>query len=138
MAAPMKLESCVQNYIENTVADQRTTISSVTKDIVNNEVKLVTFIENLQKYLTSTDVSIRSRCVRLIAEVLHQLPNSHLDEDEVELLVTYMCERLMDHHSVQPPALHALLALVTRSLLTFDLFDLFFTSSLDKPKGYSG
>ncbi|XP_063434209.1 MMS19 nucleotide excision repair protein homolog [Mytilus trossulus] len=111
MAAPMKLESCVQNYIENTVADQKSTISSVTKDIVNNEVKLVTFIENLQKYLTSTDVSIRSRCVRLIAEVLHQLPNSHLNEDEVELLVTYMCERLMDHHSVQPPALHALLAL---------------------------
>ncbi|XP_052102418.1 MMS19 nucleotide excision repair protein homolog isoform X1 [Mytilus californianus] len=111
MAAPMNLESCVQNYIENTVTDQKTTISSVTKDIVNNEVKLVTFIENLQKYLTSTDVSIRSRCVRLIAEVLHQLPNSHLNEDEVELLVTYMCERLMDHHSVQPPALYALLAL---------------------------
>lgn len=35
-----------------------------------------------RKYLTDTDVKVRSKCVSLIGEVIHQLPNSQLTEEE--------------------------------------------------------
>ena len=39
-------------------------------------------IISFRKYLTNTDVTIRTRCVRLIGEVLHQIPNTQLLGDE--------------------------------------------------------
>jgi hypothetical protein len=37
---------------------------------------------SFRNYLTNTDVTIRTRCVRLIGEVLHQIPNTQLSRNE--------------------------------------------------------
>ncbi|OWF55073.1 MMS19 nucleotide excision repair protein homolog [Mizuhopecten yessoensis] len=107
MAAPM-WKSALDDYV-------KTEIDSMAPDVVklltDNTISLLELIEGLGKYLISEETSERGRVVKLLAEILHLIPTDKLNATENELLVAYLCDRLKDHHSIQPPSLHGLLAL---------------------------
>ncbi|XP_033756743.1 MMS19 nucleotide excision repair protein homolog [Pecten maximus] len=107
MAAPM-WKGALDNYVK-TGTDSLT--PNVAKWIIDGTITLLELIEGLGKYLTSEETYERSRVVKLLADILHLLPTDILAANEIELLVAYLCDRLKDHHSIQPPTLHGLLAL---------------------------
>ncbi|XP_048237432.1 MMS19 nucleotide excision repair protein homolog [Haliotis rufescens] len=107
MAAPMWSIS-VQNFVRG---NDDSAASDISQLLLKNEAKLLEIVEGLGKYLTDPDTSVRCRGTRLLADILHHLTPDFLQDKEVELLAAYLCEKLTDHHSIQPCALNGLLAL---------------------------
>ncbi|XP_067657510.1 MMS19 nucleotide excision repair protein homolog [Haliotis asinina] len=107
MAAPMWSIS-LQNFVRG---NDDTAASDISQLLLKNEVKLLEIVEGLGKYLTDPDTSVRCRGTGLLADILHNLTPDFLQDKEVELLCAYLCDKLTDHHSIQPPALNGLLAL---------------------------
>ncbi|XP_069139369.1 MMS19 nucleotide excision repair protein homolog [Argopecten irradians] len=79
--------------------------------ITDDSLSLLELVEGLGVYLTSEETFERGRVVKLLADILYLLPTDKLTAKEIELLVAYLCDRLKDHHSIQPPTLAGLLAL---------------------------
>ncbi|XP_064601049.1 MMS19 nucleotide excision repair protein homolog [Liolophura sinensis] len=112
MAAPM-WRSAVEDYIVGLAANSSADIVS---DLLKKNVTLVEIVEHVGSSLTNPDASVRARGVQLLADIAHGLPRGTLNEKETDILVTYMVEKLKDHHSIQPHALYGLLALTSCSL----------------------
>ncbi|XP_060063604.1 MMS19 nucleotide excision repair protein homolog [Ylistrum balloti] len=107
MAAPM-WKSALDDYVKTGI-DSST--PNIVKLLTDDTISLLELIEGLGKYLTSEETFERCRVVKLLADVLHLIPTDKLTSTEIELLVAYLCDRLKDHHSIQPPTLHGILAL---------------------------
>ncbi|KAL5022527.1 hypothetical protein ScPMuIL_001682 [Solemya velum] len=117
MAASMLQNDVIRNFITD---GDNSSISELAQGIICGDNKLLELVESLGPHLTDKNTSVRARGSLLLAEVLHQLPNNLLLAKEVELLCTFLCERLADHHSIQPPALYGLLALSNAANLPTD------------------
>ncbi|XP_050396274.2 MMS19 nucleotide excision repair protein homolog isoform X1 [Patella vulgata] len=89
------------------------TPSKIAEGLQNGSIQLLECMEHLGPSLTNTDTSIRGCATKLIADILHNISSSCLSNQEVGVLTRFLCEKLCDHHSIQPPTLHALAALVT-------------------------
>lgn len=70
------------------------------------------FVEALGPFLTSTDVDIRSKTMRLLSTTLANLPTDFLNPVQLNFITTFYCDRLKDHHSVIPTTLTGCEALV--------------------------
>ncbi|KAK3603029.1 hypothetical protein CHS0354_037777 [Potamilus streckersoni] len=107
MAAPL-----FKNAVTNFVNDHKDSASTeVANGILKKEQTLLELVESLGEYLTSTETSTRARATRLLADVLSQLPFNLLSTKEAEVLTAFFCEKLQDHHSIQPPSLKGLVYL---------------------------
>ncbi|XP_078589095.1 MMS19 nucleotide excision repair protein homolog [Branchiostoma floridae x Branchiostoma japonicum] len=100
-----------ENVLEFVQGQQDSALQSVAKAVFDGETSLLQLVESLGSSLTSTEVTTRARATQLLAEVLHRSPSNRLTEKEAEVLSAFFCDRLLDHHSVQPHVLHGLLAL---------------------------
>ncbi|XP_052249860.1 MMS19 nucleotide excision repair protein homolog isoform X2 [Dreissena polymorpha] len=106
------MAASMASYVENFISGfDDSAAKLIAKHLAAKDVSWTEIIEDLGQYLTSPTTSTRARATRLIADILHYIPNDLLTEKEVNLLITYICEKLKDHHSLQPPALYGLLAL---------------------------
>ncbi|XP_045188984.2 MMS19 nucleotide excision repair protein homolog [Mercenaria mercenaria] len=106
MAAPR--ETCIRNFIENS---DDSVPKDLSRELAGGNVTLTDIIEDLGDYLTNKEHAIRARATRLIADILHELPVNFVNHNQVSLLSTFLCEKLRDHHSLQPQALYGLEAL---------------------------
>ncbi|XP_056005007.1 MMS19 nucleotide excision repair protein homolog [Ostrea edulis] len=111
MAAPM-WKGEVDRYIKNS---EGSSLEMLCNGLQEKSISLLQFIENIGEYLTNEDHQVRGRVIKLMSDVLVNIPSSLLSSVEVKLLVTYLCERLQDHHSIQPLVLRALLTLIVGS-----------------------
>ncbi|XP_066278817.1 MMS19 nucleotide excision repair protein homolog [Branchiostoma lanceolatum] len=100
-----------ENVLEFVQGQQDSALQNVAKAVFDGETSLLQLVESLGSSLTSTEVTTRARATQLLAEVLHRSPSNRLTEKEAEVLSAFFCDRLLDHHSVQPHVLHGLLAL---------------------------
>ena len=90
----------------------------------NNTVSILQLVESLECLLTSTDIVLRRGGCEFLSSVLSDLPPNHMNTQEIELLASFFCDRLLDHHSLTPAALKAYAALVkhisTKHLYSLD------------------
>jgi hypothetical protein len=80
----------------------------VAEEIRNGKQKIVDLIKSLNVILTNASYSIRSRGVEFLVQVVTSLPRNQLTEKEIELLTEFICLRLLDHKSMEDPALRCL------------------------------
>ncbi|XP_052770536.1 MMS19 nucleotide excision repair protein homolog [Mya arenaria] len=113
------MAASVASLIENYISGFDDSASkSVANDLTSGSTSLSSIVENLGPFLTNKETNVRARATRLIADILHNIPRDFFNDKEVGLLCTYLCERLVDHHSLQPHALFGILALSKSSHLT--------------------
>lgn len=77
-------------------------------------------IEQLGGFLTSKDVNIRENGVKSLTIILDKINKSYLNEQEVELLSSFYCERLKDHHSIIPAVIQGILSIVRNQLINLN------------------
>ncbi|XP_041370234.1 MMS19 nucleotide excision repair protein homolog [Gigantopelta aegis] len=98
--------------IDNFVVELRdSSPQELVEGLNSGKLTLLELIEALGGHLTNTETSVRARATDLLSQVLHQTAANHLTEKDVNLLLTFLCGKLSDHHAVQPYALHGLVAL---------------------------
>ncbi|XP_062586006.1 MMS19 nucleotide excision repair protein homolog, partial [Saccostrea cucullata] len=107
MAAPM-WKNEVTKYVK--LLDN-SAVETLSNGLQEKSISLLELIENVGEYLTNEDHQIRGHVIKLLCDVISIIPNTLLSPMEVKSLVTYFCERLQDHHSIQPQALRGLLTL---------------------------
>ncbi|XP_057321632.1 MMS19 nucleotide excision repair protein [Microplitis mediator] len=86
--------------------------TDIAKDIENGKIKLFQVIEQLGGFLTSKDVNIRENGIKSVTIILDKINKNYLNEQEVELLSSFYCDRLKDHHSVIPAVIQGILSIV--------------------------
>ncbi len=108
----------------NTLSDYFQATSSTSSDalisdlVQNPEARLDKILESLEPYLTSKDIPNRSKSVKLLVQLLTQLPTNRLNTAELDLFTTFLCSKLEDHYSVSIPCLPALSHLLHQQALT--------------------
>ena len=76
---------------------------------------MLSVIESLGPELVNAENPRRCRAVTCIARVVEALlPQGVLTDKEIELLTAFFCSKLGDHHSILPPTLCGLVALVSK------------------------
>ena len=65
----------------------------------SKKLSLKQMVEHLGPFLTSEREDVRARATLALAEVLTRLPDFALNEQSVQTLVTFFCERLKDYGS---------------------------------------
>lgn len=81
-------------------------------DIVGKKLDLTGFVEALGSFLTSTDVDIRGKTMRLLSLTLSNMPTDFLNPIALNFISTFYCDRLKDHHSIVPSTLSGVEALI--------------------------
>jgi DNA repair/transcription protein MET18/MMS19 len=111
------MDSLIEDYVIN--RDRTLEIpKQLAGNVSNGSVKIVTIVEQLGKYLTSTEISKRALGTQLLSKILTNLNEYHLLVDEVYYLVMFYCDRLKDTPSVTPHVLEGLLSMVTHQKLS--------------------
>ncbi|XP_015111644.1 MMS19 nucleotide excision repair protein homolog [Diachasma alloeum] len=93
---------------------------TISSDILAGSTKLCDVVEQLGEFLTSTDISLRENGVRSLSTIIQKLPQDFLSPQELELLTSFYCDRLKDHHSIIPSVILGLLSLVQMTNLPAD------------------
>lgn len=86
-------------------------------DISAKRLDLTGFVEALGPFLTSTDVDVRAKTMRLLSATMSNLSTDFLNQVQLNFITTFYCDRLKDHHSVVPSTLSGVEALVKMSNL---------------------
>ncbi|XP_063979262.1 MMS19 nucleotide excision repair protein homolog [Diachasmimorpha longicaudata] len=94
--------------------------ATISSDIFAGSTKLCEVVEQLGEFLTSTDVSLRENGVRSLSTIIQKLPPDFLTHQEVDLLTSFYCDRLKDHHSVIPSVILGILSIVQMKNLPVD------------------
>jgi hypothetical protein len=89
-------------------------------DIANEKTDLLTIVEALREYLTSSAVEQRCQGTRLLSETLISLSSRQLPQDDVHYLVAFYCDRLKDKVAVLPYVLRGLHAMVVNQRVSSD------------------
>ncbi|CAD6238952.1 GSCOCG00008573001-RA-CDS [Cotesia congregata] len=84
----------------------------IVNDIENGQIKLFQIIEQLGVFLTNADVNIRENGIKTLSLILDNIDKNYLNEQEVELLSTFYCERFKDHHSIIPVVVQGILSII--------------------------
>lgn len=89
-------------------------------DIIAKKLDLTGFVEACGPFLTSTNVDIRAKAMRLLSSTLVNLPTDLLNSVQLNFISTFYCDRLKDHHSVVPSTLTGVEALIKMTNLPDD------------------
>ncbi|XP_055638519.1 MMS19 nucleotide excision repair protein isoform X2 [Toxorhynchites rutilus septentrionalis] len=109
----MKFSSTHSNLIEVLKDDFKLNQKrdEVCKNIINNSLDIAVFVEQLGPGLTHDERSIRMNATMLLSKVLGKLPPEQLNQQQLEFIVAFYCDRTKDHHSLIPAILDGVLAL---------------------------
>lgn len=87
-------------------------------DIINKQLDLSAYIENLGFALTSPKLELRIAATKLLSETISSLPNDFLNTIQLNFITQFYCDRLKDHHSVVPSVLKGILSLIDMNQLS--------------------
>lgn len=80
----------------------------IVAELANGTLRIVDFVKGLNPILTNGSHEVRANGVRFMVHSIVQLPHGLLNEKEIETLTEFMCLRLIDHKSMEQPALRCL------------------------------
>ncbi|KAL6559928.1 hypothetical protein OROGR_005045 [Orobanche gracilis] len=105
----------IELYVNSsaTPSQQAASLDAVTTLIKNDSLTLEALVREMDMYLTTTDIIIRSRGILLLAEILEQLTSKPLNSTSIRSLVGFFTERLADWKAVRG-AIVGCLALLRR------------------------
>ncbi|KAL6585082.1 hypothetical protein OROMI_004371 [Orobanche minor] len=105
----------IELYVNSsaTPSQQAASLDAVTTLIKNDFLTLEALAREMDMYLTTTDIIIRSRGILLLAEVLEQLTSKPLSSTSIRSLIGFFTERLADWKAVRG-AIVGCLALLRR------------------------
>ncbi|XP_065655736.1 MMS19 nucleotide excision repair protein homolog isoform X1 [Hydra vulgaris] len=75
--------------------------------------KILDLVECLASALTDTSLEVRTKGTTLLSNIMHKYPANKMNSIEVEHFVLFYCNRLHDHHSIQPIVIYGLLGLIS-------------------------
>ena len=81
--------------------------------IKNQQMSLLTLIENLSTALLDVNPSKRCKALSVLTRVVELLLPDHLGEKDLAVIADFFCSKLKDHHSILPVALDGLQSLVS-------------------------
>ena len=81
--------------------------------IKNQQMSLLTLIENLSTALLDVNPSKRCKALSVVTRVVELLLPDHLGEKDLAVIADFFCSKLKDHHSILPVALDGLKSLVS-------------------------
>ncbi|XP_041476664.1 MMS19 nucleotide excision repair protein homolog [Lytechinus variegatus] len=111
MAATMWTEA-IENYVRG---EQKEALKLITAEITNGQKTVDDFVDSMGTYLMSNETRIRARGVELMSEVLTSLPRTFLNQQQIQVLIEFLCARLLDHHSITQHTLKGLLPMTSQS-----------------------
>ncbi|KAL6496996.1 hypothetical protein OROGR_028925 [Orobanche gracilis] len=105
----------IELYVNSsaTPSQQAASLDAVTTLIKDDSLTLEALVREMDMYLTTTDIIIRSRGILLLAEILEQLTSKPLNNALIRSLIVFFTERLADWKAVRG-ALVGCLALLRR------------------------
>ncbi|XP_065211262.1 MMS19 nucleotide excision repair protein [Planococcus citri] len=123
-------EQRIHSLVNLIQSDQNTDelCTSFVQDLNNTELSILQLVENFECLLTSTDIVLRRGGCEFLSHVLSELPSNHLTSQEIELLASFYCDRLLDHHSITPAVLKAYAALLKMKHLPDGIASKIFTT----------
>ncbi|CAA2933443.1 MMS19 nucleotide excision repair homolog isoform X1 [Olea europaea subsp. europaea] len=98
MADPTQWVKHVELYVNSssTAAQQAASVDAIANLLKNDLLTLEALVREMEMYLTTTDSTIRSRGILLLAELLTQLKSKRLNDASIESLIGFFTERLAD------------------------------------------
>eukprot|EP00794_Sanderia_malayensis_P008085 gene8085-8950_t len=120
MASEAGVVSLIEKFNLSEKVDEQKRIIENVADILTKSrtTKILNVVESLGVYLTSQDVSERRKGTLFLAELAHRISPELLNDQEIDVLTLFFCDRLKDHHSIQPQVTYGLLAMVSYYQLT--------------------
>ena len=70
--------------------------SLIELELEAKHVKLIEVIESLGSYLRSEDVTIRSKALNYLSQVLAAVPANFLARQQLQVITEFLCERIHD------------------------------------------
>ena len=67
-----------------------------TPELQTRHVSLVQVIESLGEYVKSEDVTVRSRAILYLSQVLAALPQDFLSKQQLAVISEFLCDRISD------------------------------------------
>ncbi|XP_011297077.1 MMS19 nucleotide excision repair protein homolog [Fopius arisanus] len=107
-------------FSDDNKGDLSQVCDSISSEILRREITLCEVVEQLGELLTSTDISVRANGVLSLSTIIQKLPQDFLNPQEVQLLTSFYCDRLKDHHSIIPSVILGILAIVQMTNLPGD------------------
>ncbi|CAK1555240.1 unnamed protein product [Leptosia nina] len=94
-----------QSYIFNET-------QSIVTDIVCDRIDITKIVENMAGVLTHRDAENREKGMRFFTKLLKDLPQSYLNQMQVNFISKFYIDRLKDNHRVIPAVLEGYLAIM--------------------------
>jgi DNA repair/transcription protein MET18/MMS19 len=114
----MSVTECIREFCSGSASQDAP--RALARDIANEKTDLLTIVEALREYLTSSAVEQRCQGTRLLSETLISLSSRQLPQDDVHYLVAFYCDRLKDKVAVLPYVLRGLHAMVVNQRVSSD------------------
>ncbi|XP_015513886.2 MMS19 nucleotide excision repair protein homolog [Neodiprion lecontei] len=92
----------------------------IASDIEYGKLKLVIFVEELAPFLTDKNVTSRAQGTLALSTTLKHLSKDFLNENELNFITNFYCDRMKDQHEVIPSVLQGVLTIVQMSRLPQD------------------
>ena len=67
-----------------------------TADLETNRVTLFNVVQSLGEYINDESLTIRSKVIQYLAQVIDQLSSTFLSRQQVQLLCQFLCDRIED------------------------------------------
>lgn len=71
-----------------------------TTDLETNRVTLINVVQSLGEYINDESLTIRSKAVQYLAQVIDQLSSTFLSRQQVQVLCQFLCDRIEDGGAV--------------------------------------
>ncbi|XP_076807958.1 MMS19 nucleotide excision repair protein homolog [Clavelina lepadiformis] len=101
----------------NDLDDHDDEILKASLQVQEGKLTVLNLVEELGPHLTNTDTEARVKGCKLLTKILENLPDTCLSTKELATLVIFLCSRLQDHYTLQPPALSGLVKLTASTNL---------------------
>ncbi|OAD54066.1 MMS19 nucleotide excision repair protein like protein, partial [Eufriesea mexicana] len=88
------------------------TCQEIALEIQSGYAKLYAVVEELGTFLTEKDVKLREKGICALSTILFHLPKDFLNENELDFMTSFYCDRLKEHHNIIPAVLKGILSIV--------------------------
>lgn len=95
--------SDVQKYmllVDNDKTAALATAQQSAQDLETNRVTLINVVQSLGEYINDESLTIRSKAVQYLAQVIDQLSSAFLSRQQVQVLCQFLCDRIEDGNAV--------------------------------------
>ena len=98
------------------VDEHQNEICEIANDMQRGKYKVLDLVEELDSYLTASEVASRIKGCELLSSVLQKLSDDYLSSVELSHLADFLSAKLEDHYTLQPSVLQGLVKVSSAKL----------------------